>query len=1744
MSTTTFWRILCVGISLAWGWSLAAEPPASVVRVVEPAFFKDAKPAPGIQPAKDVFGPGQDGYGLWYPGPPAIRDEVRYVCKDVPEGDYAVGVPTTVGGYGHFGEILPARTLFYQNDQRLPWTAHTEPVRRVNAAENAPYQAEMIVERVHVKPGDVFRVMISGGCYFIVGPLRLYREAPTPLVRLAVPKYIDEYFNPWLYADWSTTKRDGDTITQGYWLLNPGVTPVTFSVRVEARDYLQSNLLSQVQSVTLGAGEAVTNTVVFNAGATKRVRLTVDVLGVAASPGVRLSRFWVADTRTGPRPTLDLGGEWEMCWVKGAEPGSAPPADAKWVKFNAPQHVNATNEHCAWFRRSFDAPAYLQGERIAFKSDALPTESWFYLNGQAAGHELHGSLPFSVDFTPAFKPGQKNELLIAVRDWLAYSPVNQERVKNGEEAIFKDSMIDDADYTEFTGFGLKGPLRIEAHPAVYVDDVFVVTDVRAKKLTLRYRLTNTGGADQSVTLAPRILDAGAPALSLPAQKAVVPAGSNATITIEQPWKGARLWWPDDPHLYVLDTALTPASGAPDRHLERFGFRDMHIEGINFVLNGVPVKRRGSCIGDTGYAQARPLSDPARRWQAIWDWQTYMMRDRSVELARTHLGSRMPEASEIADETGLMLQVEGDTHQVFFTLDPTFWQAVLAHEQRLVAAFKNHASTVQWSAGNENMWGGAYQGEAVRTVGNKWQVKIAQAMVDADLMRRPVNWEADNDLFGKWDNYSTHYPREMSEHPDLPNGAWWGPLDGKTVIPSAMGAITLGIKPVTVGEAYWAANLNRPLGGSIIEGDDVYLDGIYVYASWIDSSWYLVHGLRDVEAAFILPFLPLAMLPHQQVVLKEETASFYGGHRLARQVNVHSDIAKSATLTLRWSLTAADGKILDRGRRRLAMHPAELNRLTLNVALPKVTQRVDATWRVELLDGDKVVSAEQRAWQIHPLPSLKAPPSLKLAVYDPQGAAATLLKSMHMPFTPLPQLQMPTARVDALLIGEEALKQAPPGGWREALAAFVRDGGKVVILAQSDAPDFLPVPLTQAKDKRITMAYLRAAEHPVMKGLASADLRWWADDHYVSTNNYRKPTQGNWLPLVDVGTMEGMLETPLLEEFDGKGSYLLCQMLLTEKADVAPQATVLWQNLLDYLAMPAPVRIGGQTALLAGTNASLRVALDASQLVYEDLTGRTGDLKPGQFRVAIVDAASALDAALVEPLKAFAQSGGKVMICGAAPDKQALLESLLGIKLQFFPVAKEPGDTQSRVLRTAGGGLLAGISNHEFLWATKDYLNQMRREGWWWYDCGPRPADEWIAAYFCLPVAADAAKAVALTRPCALLQVPADKGVFLLNQLRLDQPAADVEPTVARLRSLLLNNLGCTLRSPGGGANARAQRLANYQFMPIDLTPYANRGLKDDKAAGIIGWSNQGENDMRSLPTGRQSFAGVPFAIAAPKSAVVLYSISATGNKELPKEVKGIKVNARADSLFFLHGSAYFTGTGTCFVYRVHYSDGSSLDVPMIYGRQVYDWWDDPAKHADMIARHNTVVGWRGDNPMRKGVCLLCYEWVNPHPDKTITDIDFAAAQESRFEPIPSLVGLTAASLQPSEGVIEDVIDTRGVKVRLGTQLKDVYYIGTTGIEKSNPFYDQAVAAHRAMAVGQKVTIVPDVVTQNAAGQALAYVYLGTATYEVRNMLNARVVGDGLGKLGNFEGNNQHRMYLENLGFITQQGKKGMWGAGK
>lgn len=179
---------------------------------------------------------------------------------------------------------------------------------------------------------------------------------------------------------------------------------------------------------------------------------------------------------------------------------------------------------------------------------------------------------------------------------------------------------------------------------------------------------------------------------------------------------------------------------------------------------------------------------------------------------------------------------------------------------------------------------------------------------------------------------------------------------------------------------------------------------------------------------------------------------------------------------------------------------------------------------------------------------------------------------------------------------------------------------------------------------------------------------------------------------------------------------------------------------------------------------------------------------------------------------------------------------------------------------------------------------------------------------------------------------------------------------------------------------------------IDLGAAANRAFTDRiPGDGKGGWTDQGENCLRNAPWGVTDCNGVPFDFIRPdqnndRACIVLKS---SNLPQLPDAVRGIDVNLRAESLYFLHAGAWLSGAiQEAFRYVVHYSDGSSETIPMMPTIDFDDWWIRSRGKAPGTARCR--VAWT--NSERKGFYAL--RWDNPYPDKLIASIDIESANTS------------------------------------------------------------------------------------------------------------------------------------------------------
>ena len=182
---------------------------------------------------------------------------------------------------------------------------------------------------------------------------------------------------------------------------------------------------------------------------------------------------------------------------------------------------------------------------------------------------------------------------------------------------------------------------------------------------------------------------------------------------------------------------------------------------------------------------------------------------------------------------------------------------------------------------------------------------------------------------------------------------------------------------------------------------------------------------------------------------------------------------------------------------------------------------------------------------------------------------------------------------------------------------------------------------------------------------------------------------------------------------------------------------------------------------------------------------------------------------------------------------------------------------------------------------------------------------------------------------------------------------------------------------------------------IDIKPFCNRQFVDQKPDdGIGGWTDQGENSLRGVPDGMQTFCGVPFEIIRwdmnnNSSCIVLHS---KRQENVPHEIKNIPIGENFRSLYFLHATGWCKKDMKVFIYRVNYSDGSALDIDTVVGKNIEDWWIRMKCTEARIAFKNSEA--RG---------FWCWKWENPHPKKRIQTIDIISAEN---DGIPIVIAIS------------------------------------------------------------------------------------------------------------------------------------------
>lgn len=202
---------------------------------------------------------------------------------------------------------------------------------------------------------------------------------------------------------------------------------------------------------------------------------------------------------------------------------------------------------------------------------------------------------------------------------------------------------------------------------------------------------------------------------------------------------------------------------------------------------------------------------------------------------------------------------------------------------------------------------------------------------------------------------------------------------------------------------------------------------------------------------------------------------------------------------------------------------------------------------------------------------------------------------------------------------------------------------------------------------------------------------------------------------------------------------------------------------------------------------------------------------------------------------------------------------------------------------------------------------------------------------------------------------------------------------------------------------RRSRQANQDL--VDLADYYTASLDDD-------WLMKPGANLAALPKGVQAFAEAAFDVRGLIQLAGKGAIEETGI-EFPKAVKGIKINYKGRKLHFLHGASWSAEEDAKIgEYVLHYADDRTKSIPIVYQRQVRDWW---VQKGDPIPT-DADIAWTGENEAshKLGYRVQLYKYTvnNPLLDVEIKTIDFVSEMTGSA---PFLIAMT---IEPNETVYE------------------------------------------------------------------------------------------------------------------------------
>lgn len=408
------------------------------------------------------------------------------------------------------------------------------------------------------------------------------------------------------------------------------------------------------------------------------------------------------------------------------------------------------------YRLRFDLKKELCGKRVCICFEGVEEAVYVWMNGHFIGYAEDSFTPSEFELTPFIR--EKGNLLAV-------------EVHKRSTAAY----LEDQDFFRF--FGIFRSVELYAKPELHVEDLWIKPHYEEKsgngslqaevKISQEAFRKTTGQAGKAVAT---LRDKEGTVLFIREKSIENKEEQTLVFTGEQ--MPVKAWDNENPYLYSLEVCLYDAAGKMTEAVPYdVGFRSIRIENKIIRLNGKRLFIKGVNRHEWSPEGGRCIT------MEDMEWDIAFLKQNHINAVRTcHYPDRR-EWYSLCDRAGIYLMAENnlESHgswQKCGAVEPSWnvpgavpeWKEAVTDRARTnFECYKNHASVLFWSLGNES-----YAEENIAAMQRFYKEKDPERPVHYEGVIHNRKWEDDiSDVESRMYAYPQEIREYLSNHPKKP-----------------------------------------------------------------------------------------------------------------------------------------------------------------------------------------------------------------------------------------------------------------------------------------------------------------------------------------------------------------------------------------------------------------------------------------------------------------------------------------------------------------------------------------------------------------------------------------------------------------------------------------------------------------------------------------------------------------------------------------------------------------------------------------------------------------------------------------------------------------------------------------------------------------------------------------------------------------------------------------------------------------